>query len=257
MKNLSFAFVDQDQEESQQEGNVTHGISEQRFGTGAVGAGYFNDHHEGDAGGNHDLAERPIQVACGQGAGRSDGVADEAVFEQGVESGAPIARTEEFLVNGKTLQRGDVFRAKGGPYFRSSSGSRTKMAERGPFKFLAYCEQGDQRWLEAVSSGGGFTILSLTERKNAMMPDGYVARPYRIVSGGRRASAAAIDDQDIDQTSTGRRGRPDKADRKAAREAARSRRERGGMRGAIGRALAGGGDGGGPEAAGGANVAFA
>ena len=159
-------------------------------------------------------------------------------------------------MNGKTLRRGDSFRAKGGPYFRSSSGSRTKMAERGPFKFLAYCEQGEQRWLEAVSSGGGFTILSLTERENAMMPEGYVARPYRITAGGRRgAPVAAVDDADIEPGR--RRGRPDKADRKAAREAARSRRERGGLRGAIGRALTGGGGGAGPEAAGAGGVAFA
>lgn len=253
MKNLSFAFVDQDQEESQQqEGNVTHGISDQRFGTGAVGAGHCDDHHESDAGRDSDLEERAVQGTAGCRADRSDGCDDQAVHGQGVESRAPVARTEEFVVSGKTLRRGDTFRAKGGPYFRSSSGSRTKMAERGPFKFLAHCEQGDQRWLEAVSSGGGFTILSLTERKNAMMPDGYVARPYRIVAGGRRSVAVAADDADIEDATKGRRGRPDKADRKAAREAARSRRERGGMRGAIGRALAGDGAGGGPEAAGGA-----
>jgi hypothetical protein len=157
-----------------------------------------------------------------------------------------------------TLRKGDIFRAKGGPYYEGSAGQKVKMAERGPFRFSAYCEQGEQKWIEAYSvREGGFTILSLTER-DSLLPGSYVTRPYRIcgrVTGkplarieGRRhkkgkkkfvidaADVAAVSDEASPMAAM---GKPDKAGRREARKAAASRRAAGGRKAAIQAVLAG------------------
>jgi hypothetical protein len=161
-----------------------------------------------------------------------------------------------------TLHRGDLFRAKGGPYYIGSSGQRIKMAERGPFRFSAYCERGDQKWIEAYSvREGGFAILSLTERDDCILEGSYVPRPYHIagrVTGkakvrieGRkqkkkkRGRTVVIDEADVEairdaeERPTAAMGRPDKQGRREALKAAQGRRAAGGRRGAIAAVLAG------------------
>jgi hypothetical protein len=157
-----------------------------------------------------------------------------------------------------TLRRGDIFRAKGGPYYMSSSGQKVKMAERGPFRFSAYCESGSQKWIEAYSvREGGFTILALTER-DALLPGAYVPRPYHIcgrVTGkklerieGRRQKKGrrqiVIDAEDVQAMEAeapmmAAMGKPDREGRRGARRAAQSRRAAGGRRAAIQSVLAG------------------
>lgn len=166
-----------------------------------------------------------------------------------------------------TLRKGDIFRAKGGPYYVTDCGQKIKMAERGPFRFSAYCEQGDQKWIEAYSvREGGFTILSLTDR-DSLLPGSYVTRPYHIcgrVTGkplariegrkdakrrGGKKQRIVIDAEDIAAIKTAEEagqstfafadaGRPDKADRRASRRAAAERRAAGGRRAAVQAVLA-------------------
>lgn len=167
-----------------------------------------------------------------------------------------------------TLRRGDIFRAKGGPYYLSDCGQKIKMAERGPFRFSAYCEQGDQKWIEAYSvREGGFTILSLTDR-DSLLPGSYVTRPYHIcgrVTGrplmriegrkdakrrGGKKNRIVIDAEDIAAIKNAEdseqatfafadAGKPDKAGRREARRAAAARRAAGGRRAAVQAVLAG------------------
>lgn len=158
-----------------------------------------------------------------------------------------------------TLRRGDLFRAKGGPYYIGSAGQRIKMAERGPFRFSAYCERGDQKWIEAYSvREGGFAILSLTERDDALLPGSYVPRPYHIsgrVTGNAKARiegrkkkksrgrTVVIDAADVEPVEAEQpmaaMGKPDKQGRREARRAAQGRRAAGGRRAAIESVLAG------------------
>lgn len=164
-----------------------------------------------------------------------------------------------------TLHKGDIFRAKGGPYYLTGNGQKIKMSERGPFRFVSYCEQGDQRWIEAYSiREGGFTVLSLSDR-DSILPGSYVARPYHIcgrVTGrnliriegrkdkkirGKRQVVIDADDiaaiksaEDSQQSfafDVG--GMPDKADRRQAKRAEAGRRAAGGRRAAVQAVLAG------------------
>lgn len=150
------------------------------------------------------------------------------------------------------LRRGDLFRAKGGPYYIGPSGQKIKMAERGPFRFAAYCERGSQKWIEAYSVRvGGFAILSLTEREGCLLEGSYVPRPYSVagrVTGrakvrieGRnqpkKKRTVVIEAADVEPVAT--MGRPDKAGRREGRRAAASRRNAGGRRAAIQAVLAG------------------
>lgn len=152
-----------------------------------------------------------------------------------------------------TLRKGDVFRAKGGPYYIDSSGQKIKMAARGPFRFSCYCEQGDQKWIEAYSAKeGGFTILCLTERES-IMPGSYVSRPYFVcgrVTGkplmrleGRKDKkkkrSITIDADDIIAAENAAMGMPDKADRRQAKRDASARRAAGARKAAIESVLAG------------------
>lgn len=144
-----------------------------------------------------------------------------------------------------TLHRGDTFRAKGGPYYVDADGKKTKMVERGALKFVAYCERGEQKWIEAYSASGGFTILSLTDRES-IMPGRYVARPYRIMPAKKDRAGRFVEADPEDIAKAG--GKPDKRARRAAKRAAGARREIGSLRASARRLLAGGGAAGGSGA---------
>lgn len=101
-----------------------------------------------------------------------------------------IATHDAYQVSERVIvRRGDTFRAKGGPYYirRDDAGKRIKlsMAARGPFKFLAYCERGRRKWIEAFSEkDGGFVALALTRWKTCDLPN-FVNRPYVVVGKKR------------------------------------------------------------------------
>lgn len=104
------------------------------------------------------------------------------------------------------------------------------MGERGPFLFSALCERDDQRWIEAYSTGGGgFVVLSLTDRVSDVLPGRYVPRPYRVAGPARHGRAVAVDAEDIEP---GGARRPDRAGRRRAAAAAKERRTARSRRGA-------------------------
>lgn len=88
-----------------------------------------------------------------------------------------------------TLNKGDLFRANGGPYFatRDETGKKVKssMAAKGPFRFMAYNERGRKKWIVAWSvKEGAYAVLPLTKWKTCDLP-GYVNRPYKILGKKR------------------------------------------------------------------------
>lgn len=99
-------------------------------------------------------------------------------------------RYDEYQVSARiVLHVGDVFRAKGGPYYvmTEADGKRVKlsMAAKGPFRFLNYCERGRKKWVEAYSvKEGGFVALPLTRWRTIDL-DQFVNRPYRILGKKR------------------------------------------------------------------------
>ena len=110
-----------------------------------------------------------------------------------------IKTSDEYVVSERvTIRVGDTFRAKGGPYYvkRDTRGHKTRMsmAARGPFRFMRLCEQGDRRWIEAVSMRDGTSaVLSLTKRRS-VLPGALIPRPYEVlgkVSGKRAARLEA------------------------------------------------------------------
>lgn len=97
-----------------------------------------------------------------------------------------ITYKDEYRVSERvTLEPGDMFRAKGGPYYvtRDDTGKRVRlpMAARGPFRFIRLAEYRRRRWIEAYSTrDGGHVVLSLSTRRS-VMPGLIVARPYVVV----------------------------------------------------------------------------
>lgn len=97
----------------------------------------------------------------------------------------PVRHLEYRLSERVVLNRGDRIRVSAGPYFDmpNTAGhvTRTKMAERGVMTFLAYCELGNTRWIEAYGKSG-FAALRISSDDgggSALMP-GFVRRPYKI-----------------------------------------------------------------------------
>lgn len=100
--------------------------------------------------------------------------------------------SDEYKVSERvTLRVGDVFRAKGGPYYlkRDARGNKVRlsMAARGPFRFMRYCVQGKREWIEAVAKDGTAAVISLTKRRS-VLPGSLITRPYVVVgkTGGKK-----------------------------------------------------------------------
>lgn len=92
----------------------------------------------------------------------------------------------------KTLRRGDVFRANGGPYYVTANGDTIRMGARGPLIFIRYAKRGEQEWIEAHSTREGtMVVLALTERPS-IMPGSLITRPYTIGSKAREATRRRV-----------------------------------------------------------------
>lgn len=98
--------------------------------------------------------------------------------------------SDEYQVSAKViLRKGDLFRAKGGPYYvtRDDAGKKTKssMAAKGPFKFVSYNERGRKKWIVAWSQKErAFTVLPLNKWRTCDLPN-FVNRPYRVLGKKR------------------------------------------------------------------------
>lgn len=77
-----------------------------------------------------------------------------------------------------TLVPGDQFAVSGGPYYRSSDGSRIPLAARGRLTFVAVHRTGARVVIEA-RDGSGTVMLHLAGRRRSPVP-GVVTRAYKI-----------------------------------------------------------------------------
>jgi len=94
-------------------------------------------------------------------------------------------RLETYRVSERVLlSRGDVFRAKGGPLWKCDDGTKTPLAAKGPFVFLAFCRRGQCEWVEAIDKAGAHTVLHIAGRRRRASPQ-IITRPYVIVGKKR------------------------------------------------------------------------
>ena len=105
-----------------------------------------------------------------------------------------IKEFTEYRVSARVvLHKGTIFNATGGPYFESTEGGRTvkvSMADKGPFIFQKYCEQGADKWIEALQHATGTCcVLYVGRKRRSDMVHRMVRRPYKIKGV---TSAAAV-----------------------------------------------------------------
>lgn len=105
----------------------------------------------------------------------------------------PVRHLEYRLSERVVLIRGDKIRVSSGPYYdmpeTAGHVTRMKMGERGVMTFLACCELGNTRWIEAYGKSG-FAALRISSDDRggwALMP-GFVRRPYKITKVKPRKS---------------------------------------------------------------------
>lgn len=97
---------------------------------------------------------------------------------------------DEYRVSQRVvLKPGDMFRAKGGPYWKSSTGEKISLTPKGPFKFIRFCRRGDTEWIEALDKSGAFSPLHISGRRRKI-DSRIVVRPY-VVTGKKRSNAKA------------------------------------------------------------------
>lgn len=98
---------------------------------------------------------------------------------------------DEYRVSQRVLLRpGDVFRAKGGPFWKSSTGEKISLTPKGPFKFLRYCRRGETAWIESLDKNGAFCPLHLGGRRKRI-DERLIPRPYVVTGKKRRPTAKA------------------------------------------------------------------
>jgi hypothetical protein len=95
-------------------------------------------------------------------------------------------REDSYRVSERVLiQRGDKFRATGGPYWKGSDGTKVSLTARGPYTFHAHVKRGAVEWIEALDRDGAFAVLHVAGRRKRI--DGsLVARPYKVIGKKRR-----------------------------------------------------------------------
>lgn len=82
------------------------------------------------------------------------------------------------------LRKGDLFRAKGGPYWKGEDGKKIPMTPKGPYKFLRLCRRGAIEWIEALDKANSFVALHLSGRRKRI-DDRLIPRPYTITGKKR------------------------------------------------------------------------
>lgn len=96
-----------------------------------------------------------------------------------------LVRTDSYRVSERVLiTRGDRFRATGGPYWKSSDGTKVSLRSKGPYTFHSHVKRGAVEWIECLDKEGSFAVLHIAGRRKRI--DGsLVARPYTIVGKKR------------------------------------------------------------------------
>jgi hypothetical protein len=102
-------------------------------------------------------------------------------------------RHSEYQVSERVVLRpGDVFRASGGPYWRSGN-EKIRLTAPGPFKFLAYVRSGAVGWIEAFDKNGCFAAIHVEGRRKRI-DCSLVPRPYKVL-GKKRAQSQRLDNR--------------------------------------------------------------
>jgi len=95
-------------------------------------------------------------------------------------------RSDSYRVSPRVLlEKGDIFRAKGGPLWRLKDGTKIALSARGPFRFMAHCQRGTCEWIEALDKGGNFAALHIAGRRRRI-DAALVNRPYTITGKKRK-----------------------------------------------------------------------
>ena len=98
-----------------------------------------------------------------------------------------LVREDKYRVSERVLiTRGDRFTATGGPYWKSSDGSKLPLKSYGPYTFHSHVKRGAVEWIECLDKDGAFAVLHIAGRRKRI--DGsLVARPYRVTGKKRRS----------------------------------------------------------------------
>jgi hypothetical protein len=80
-----------------------------------------------------------------------------------------------------TLVSGDVFKARGGPYYRTAQGAKIDMGAAGTYKFHQLCRQGARLWIEAWPLGGGaLERIYVGKKRHSKIVGELILAPHRI-----------------------------------------------------------------------------
>lgn len=86
----------------------------------------------------------------------------------------------EFLTSPRSVLRpGDQFRATKGPYWKTGTGEKISMADRGVFQFISLLRRGRCEFILAAGKAG-FAVLHVAGRRRNNLIPCMVCRPYRI-----------------------------------------------------------------------------
>lgn len=102
-----------------------------------------------------------------------------------------IIRSETYRVSERVvLSPGDVFRASGGPYWKTGNGEKVSLKARGPYRFVAHTKRGTCECIEAYDKDGQHCVLHVAGRRRRI--DGcLVTRPY-VITGKKRPQSTRL-----------------------------------------------------------------
>lgn len=94
-------------------------------------------------------------------------------------------RSDEYQVSARVrISRGDKFKAKDGPYWRSSDGTKVSMTSKGPYVFRCHVKRGSLEWIEAIDKSGNYCVLHVAGKRKSV-DRRLVTRPYRVTGKKR------------------------------------------------------------------------
>jgi hypothetical protein len=96
-------------------------------------------------------------------------------------------KEDTYRVSARVLiTRGDRFTATGGPYWKSSDGSKLPLKSYGPYTFHSHVKRGAVEWIECLDKDNCFAVLHIAGKRKRI--DGsLVPRPYKVT--GKKRSA--------------------------------------------------------------------
>ncbi len=91
---------------------------------------------------------------------------------------------DEYKVSDRvTLTPGVLFRATGGPFFKSKDGTKISLKSRGPYRFIRHEQKGRKQQIICFDGDNGFAVLPLNRFKNGahkFFGSSYVNQPYKV-----------------------------------------------------------------------------